>query len=131
MSEKTTENKVKVEVTAADGHVEVFTGDTAIVFTVKKGDEFMDGKAKMMEANAAYVGRDIPEPIFAETIGSLVGSLIQHRNERHPLLAAFQLHNVSQILEAHSKKMVSGTSLEEKEKDLDEAIDNLVKAILR
>lgn len=130
MSEKTTENKVKVEITAHDGHVEVFTGDTAIVFTIEKGEEFMDGKAKVVSSNAAYVGKDIPEPIFAETIGSLVGSFIQKRSEKHPLLAAFELHNVSQILEAFSKKTVEGASSEEKEKALDEAIENLVKAIL-
>lgn len=130
MSEKTTENKVKVEITAHDGRVEVFTGDTSIVFTVEKGEEFMDGKTKVVSSNAAYVGKDIPEPIFAETIGSLVGSFIQKRSEKHPLLAAFELHNVSQILEAFSKKTVGAASTEEKEKALDEAIENLVKAIL-
>lgn len=107
MSEKTT-NKVKVEITAHDGHVETFTGDTAIVFTVEKGDEFLEGKAKVINANAAYVGSDIPEPIFAETIGSLVGSFIQKRNEKHPILAGFELHEVSRILEAFSKKAVGG-----------------------
>lgn len=117
MSEKTT-NKVKVEITAHDGHVETFSGDTAIVFTIEKGEEFMEGKAKVINSNAAYVGKDIPEPIFAETIGSLVGSFIQKRSEKHPLLAAFELHNVSQILEAFSKKAVGGGILGRKRESL-------------
>lgn len=129
MSEKTTENKVKVEITSHDGHVEVFTGDTAIVFTIEKGKEFMDGKAKVVSSNAAYVGKDIPEPIFAETIGSLVGSFIQKRSEKYPYLAAFELHNVSQILEAFSKKTVGGI-LGRKRESLGRTIENLVKAIL-
>ena len=132
MSEKTTENKakVKVEVTAPDGHVEVFTGDTAIVFTIEKGDEFMDGKAKMIDANAAFVGHDIPEQMFSPTIGSLVGSFVKQRSKEHPMLAAFELRNIARILEAYENEIVSGQTPGDKKKALDEAVENLVKAIL-
>lgn len=132
MSEKTTENKakVKVEVMAPDGHVEVFTGDTAIVFTIEKGEEFMDGKAKMIDANAAFVGHDIPEQIFSPTIGSLVGSFVKQRSKEHPMLAAFELRNIARILEAYENEIVSGQTPGDKKKALDEAVENLVKAIL-
>ena len=132
MSEKTTENKakVKVEVTAPDGHVEVCTGDTAIVFTIEKGEEFMDGKAKMIDANAAFVGHDIPEQIFSPTIGSLVGSFVKQRSKEHPMLAAFELRNIARILEAYENEIVSGQTPGDKKKALDEAVENLVKAIL-
>lgn len=129
MSEKTT-HKVTVQVTAHDGTVETFSGDTAIVFTIENGMECLRGKVKQINSNVAFVGHDIPEPIFAEVIGSLVGGFIKKRSENTPLLAAVELQHVAEIMEEYSKKIMDSASQESKEVALNAAIDNLIKTIL-
>lgn len=98
-------------------------------FTVSKAAEFLSGKAKMIDANEAFVGNDLPDPLFAVTIGSLVGSLIEVRQKERPMAAAFTLHEVSRILEAKSKSVVGGASDNQKEVELEKAIEELLKTV--
>ena len=72
-------SETKVTIVAHDGTTKELTGDTVICFTVSKAAEFLSGKAKIIDANEAFVGYEIPDPIFAATIASLVGSLIEVR----------------------------------------------------
>ena len=121
-------SKVKVTIVAHDGTTKEITGDTAICFTVSKAAEFLSGKAKIIDANEAFVGHDIPDPLFAVTMGSLVGSLIKARQKERPMVAAFTLHEVRLILEAESKELASGASDHQKEAELQKAIEELLKA---
>lgn len=121
-------SKVKVTIVAHDGTTKEITGDTAICFTVSKAAEFLSGKAKIIDANEAFVGHDIPDPLFAVTMGSLVGSLIKARQKERPMVAASTLHEVSLILEAESKELASGASDHQKEAELQKAIEELLKA---
>ncbi len=123
-------SEVKVTIVTHDGTTKEVTGDTAICFTVSKAAEYLSGKAKIIDANEAFVGYDIPDPIFAATVGSLVGSLIEARQKERPMAAAFTLHEVSRILEARSKTLVSGASDHQKETELQEAIEEILKAAL-
>lgn len=122
-------SKVKVTIVAHDGTTKEITGDTAICFTVSKAAEFLSGKAKIIDANEAFVGHDIPDPLFAVTMGSLVGSLIKARQKERPMAAAFTLHEVSRILEAKSKSLVGGALDHQKEAELEKAIEELLKAV--
>ena len=123
-------NEVKVTIVAHDGTTKEITGDTAICFTVSKAAEFLSGKAKIIDANEAFVGHGIPDSLFAVTMGSLVGSLIKARQKERPMAAAFTLHEVSRILEAESKELAGGASDHQKEAELQEAIKEFLKAVL-
>lgn len=116
-----------VTVTAHDGSIKTFSGDTAIVFTVEKCNDFINGKVKQVEANTAFVGYDIPDIIFAETMGSLFSSFIATRQKEHPMIASFDLHEVSKIMEAYSKKISDETTYEEKVYELNYIIEKLSK----
>lgn len=118
MAEKTT-----VTVTAHDGTVKTFSGDTAIVFTIEKAQAFLDGEAEQIDATSSYTGQGIPEEIFAETISSLVGKFVEKTHEEQPLLAAFNLRSISEMLEAHSERIFNSVSLEEKKAMLDKAFE--------
>ena len=95
-----------------------------------QGGDYLRGKAKIIDANEAFVGNDLPDPLFAVTIGSLVGSLIKARQKESPMAAAFTLHEVSRILEAESKSLVSGAADRQKEAELGKAIEEFLKAVL-
>ena len=122
-------SEAKVTIVAHDGTTKELTGDTVICFTVSKAAEFLSGKAKIIDANEAFVGHDIPDPLFAATIASLVGSLIEVRQKESPMAAAFTLHEVSRILETKSKSLVSGASDHQKEAELEKAIEEFLKAV--
>lgn len=124
MSEKT-----KVTIEHPDGHRKEVSADTVLCFTVDKGAELLAGKARIIEAQELFIGKDIPEPIFAETIGSLLASFIETRQKESPMMAAYDLHTVSKILEARSKKLAADTTPEQREKELHGAIENLVKTM--
>ena len=49
----------------------------------------MAGKARIIEAQELFIGRDIPEPIFAETIGSLLASFVEKRQQSNPMMASY------------------------------------------
>lgn len=121
--------KTQVAVRTPNGHVEDLRGDTALVFIIEKAGEFLDGSAKMVEGKVIYSGTDIPEPIFAETIGSLVASFIEQRSKSSSLEAAFNLHEVSQILEAKSqqirRKLTPDAMLDEFDKTLNELFERM------
>lgn len=123
-------SEVKVTIVARNGTTKEITGDTAICFTVSKAADYLSGKGKIINANEAFVGHDIPDPLFAVTMGSLVGSLIKARQKERPMAAAFTLHEVSRILEAKSKSLVSGAADRQKEAELGKAIEEFLKAVL-
>ncbi|MCM1219479.1 MAG: hypothetical protein NC548_33790 [Lachnospiraceae bacterium] len=122
-------NKTKVTIEHPDGHRKEIAADTVLCFTIDRGAEFLAGKARIIEAQEVFIGKDIPEPIFAETIGSLLASFIETRQKGSPMMAAFNLHAISAILEAKSKALSQGATQEQKEKELGAAIENLMKAV--
>lgn len=122
-------SETKVTIVAHDGTTKELTGDTVICFTVSKAAEFLNGKANIIDANEAFVGYEIPDPLFAATIASLVGSLVEVRQKERPMAAAFTLHEVSRILEAKSKSLVGGASDHQKEAELEKAIEEILKAV--
>lgn len=81
---------------------------------------------------AAHMGLEIPETIFAPTIGSLVGEVIERNpNSRDKMMRAYNLHEVSRILEAKSRALSGTATKEEKEDALEGAIKNLFEALRR
>lgn len=126
MSEKT-----KVTIEHPDGHRKEVSADTVLCFTVDKGAELLAGKARIIEAQELFIGKDIPEPIFTETIGSLLASFVEKRQQRSPMMASYDLYAISKILEAKSKALAAGTTAEQREKALHGAIENLMKEIFR
>lgn len=117
--------KTQVAIRTPDGRIQDVKGDTAIVFTIEKAGEYLDGKATMVEASVIYSGVDIPEPIFAETIGSLVASFVEQRSKDNKMVAAYNLYAISQILEAKSEQIRGGAKPEELHKELDRAVKEL------
>lgn len=105
-------SKAKVTIETPDGPKE-FTADTVICFTVDKAREVLTGQVKVIEANAAYVGLEIPEPIFADTVAALIGDTVE-KVSNNKVRAAFNLHKVAQILEAKSKALKEGLTEQEK-----------------
>ena len=53
-------SEVKVTIEHEDGHKQELNGDTIICFTVSKAGEFLDGKAQIIDAQAAFIVRAIP-----------------------------------------------------------------------
>lgn len=110
--DKNMTSKPKVTIETPEGPKEL-TGDTVICFTVDKARDFLSGKVKMVEANAAYIGLEVPEPIFADTVAALIGDTVEKVNS-NKVRAAFNLHKVAQILEAKSKALKEGLTEQEK-----------------
>lgn len=123
-------SEVKVTIVEHDGTTKKITGDTAICFTISKAAEFLSGKAKIIEANEAFVGRNIPDPLFAIFMGSIVISLINARQKENPIAAAFTFHEVIRILEEESKELIDEASDRQKETELKETIEEFLKAML-
>lgn len=129
-------NKVKVLIEHEDGHKQELNGDTVICFTVSKAGEFLNGKAQLIDAQAqlidaqaAFIGREIPAPIYPDTIGSLVASTIEKSSE-NAVRASFNLHMVAQILEAKSKEVKSGLTEQEKKDAIDKTVEEILKAVI-
>lgn len=120
-------NEVKVTIEHEDGHKQELNGDTIICFTVSKAGEFLDGKAQIIDAQAAFIGRAIPDPIYPHTIGSLVASTIE-KSSGNAVRAGFNLHMVAQILEAKSKEIKSSLTEQEKKDAFNQAMEELLKA---
>lgn len=119
--------KVKVLIEHEDGHKQELNGDTVICFTVSKAGEFLNGKAQLIDAQAAFIGREIPAPIYPDTIGSLVASTIE-KSSGNAVRAGFILHMVAQILEAKSKEVKSGLTEQEKKEAFNQVMEELLKA---
>lgn len=107
------------------------TADTVLCFTVERGEEILDGRGRVINANEIFYGADIPKPIFAETIGSLLAAFIETRQKEDPVNAAYNLHRISQILEEKSEELHRGATPEQRRKAMSEATENLLKALLR
>lgn len=102
MAQKTT-----VTITA-DGFCKVLSGDAVIVFAVDKVDEFESGKVKELEASTGYVGKEIPDSFFADTIASMLSVVIKRKSEGDPVMESFNLHMVSEYLKDESEKIMKG-----------------------
>lgn len=122
-------SEVKVTIETQDGHKQELSGDTLICFTVSKAGEFLEGKAQLIEAQAAFIGNKIPDPIYAPTIGSLVASLIENSSERK-IQAGFYLHEVARIMEAKSEELSKRATKQEKETEMHSVIEEFVKSVL-
>ena len=122
-------SKVKVLIEHEDGHKQELNGDTVICFTVSKTGEFLNGKAQFIDAQAAFIGREIPAPIYPDTIGSLVASTIE-KSSGNAVRAGFNLHMVAQILEAKSKEVKSGLTEQEKKDAIDKTVEEILKAVI-
>ena len=122
-------SEVKATIEHEDGHKQELNGDTLICFTVSRAGEFLNGKAQLIDAQAAFIGRAIPDPIYPQTIGSLVASIIE-KSSGGRIKAAFNLHEVARILEEKSKELSGKASEKEKEAELHKAIEEFMKAVL-
>ena len=105
-------SKAKATIETPDGPKE-FTADTVICFTVDKAREVLTSQVKVIEASAAYVGLEIPGPIFADTVGALIGDTVE-KVSSNKVRASFELHKVAQILEAKSKALKKDLTEQEK-----------------
>ena len=122
-------SKVKVLIEHEDGHKQELNGDTVICFTVSKAWEFLNGKAQLIDAQVSFIGREIPDVIYAKTIGNLIASLIEESG-KNAVSASFNLHTVAQILEAKSKEFKSGLTEQEKKDAIDKAVEGILKAVI-
>lgn len=127
--EKDMTSEVKVMIEHEDGHKQELNGDTVICFTVSKAGEFLEGKAQIIDAQAAFIGRAIPDPIYPYTIGSLVASLIEKSSEGE-MRATYNLHKVAQILEAKSEERVGKTTKQEMEAEMHRTMEEIIKSVL-
>lgn len=122
-------SEVKVTIEHRDGHKQELSGDTLICFTVSQAGEFLDGKAQIIDAQAAFIGKEIPDTIYAPIIGSLVASLIEKSTEGK-MRATYNLHKVAQILEAKSEERVGKTTKQEMEAELHRTMEEIFKSVL-
>ncbi len=122
-------SEVKVLIEHEDGHKQELNGDTIICFTVSRAGEFLNGKAKFIEAQESFIGREIPDAIYAKTVGSLIASLIEESSS-NAVRAGFNLHMVAQILEANSKKIKSGLTEQDKKEALNRTMDEFLKTVV-
>lgn len=121
------EVKVLIEHEDGHGHKQELNGDTVICFTVSKAWEFLNGKAKIIEAQASFIGREIPDVIYADTVGNLIASLIE-KSSKNAVRAGFNLHMAAQILEAKSKEIKSSLTEQEKKDAFNQTMEELLKA---
>ena len=122
-------SEVKVTIEHEDGHKQELNGDTIICFTVSKAGEFLDGKAQIIDAQAAFVGRAIPDPIYPLTVGNLVASMVEKSSEGK-VRAAFNLHRIAQVLEDKAQEIKSGLTEPEKNKAMEDAFKKFMEAVL-
>lgn len=124
--------KVKVTLEMPGGVKKELTGDTVICFTVEQAKEFMSGRAKLVEAKAVSMGQEIPEPIFAPTIGALVGNYLETSpNSGGKVTASYNLHTVAELLERKSGKLRTQVTPKEIENASQEALKSLFEALRR
>ena len=122
-------SEVKILIEHEDGHKQELNGDTVICFTVSKAWEFLNGKAQLIDAQASFIGKAIPDPIYSHTIWSLVASMIE-KSSKNAVRAGFNLHMVAQILEAKSKEVKSGLTEQEKKDAIDKTVEEILKAVI-
>lgn len=122
-------SKVKVLIEHEDGHKQELNGDTVVCFTISKVEEFLDGKAQLIDAQAAFIGNAIPDPIYPHIIGSLVASMVE-KSSSGKVRAGFNLHAIAQELEAKSKEIKSSLTGPEKDKAAEDAFKKFLEAVL-
>ena len=121
-------DKTTVAIDAPNGMTKVFTGDTAIVFTLSGIEDFLNKKIPQINANSAYVGDPIPVMIFADVISSLVGSFIEECWKANPTIASFYTNKVATGLMERSQMIIDACSREQLEAELSkikESLDNI------
>ena len=124
--------KVKVTLEMPGGVKKELTADTVICFTVEQAKEFMSGRAKLVEAKAVSMGQEIPEPIFAPTIGALVGDYLETSpNSGGKVTASYDLHTVAELLEKKSEELRKQVTPKEAEDSLQEALKSLFETLWR
>lgn len=122
-------SKVKVLIEHEDGHKQELNGDTVICFTISKAGEFLDGKAQLVDAQSAFIGNAIPDPIYPHTIGSLVASIVE-KSSSGKARVGFNLHAIAKELEAKSKEIKSSLTEPEKNKAAEDAFKKFLEAVL-
>jgi len=125
MDEKTTSN-VTVDVTMNDGTKKQFDGDTALILTLKDCRKFMNKEVHHITAGVAYMGADIPTPIYPETIAGMIASFTKSRTESF-MIASYDLHRISELLEKESRELACRTSKGEQIADVGVMLDELFK----
>lgn len=123
MDEKTT-----VTIKTANGFTKELAGDTAIVFMVSNVIPHIKKEVKNVDAECAFVGKKIPECIFANIMGSLTGSMIE-THIKDPVEALAILHECSEILNEIGMKILNKLSPEQLRTSLEKSIDELISAI--
>ena len=108
-------SEVKVLIEHEDGHKQELPGDMVICFT------------QLIDVQASFIGRKIPDIIYAETVGNLVAFLIE-KSSKNAARASFNLHMAAQILEAKSKEIKSGLTEQEKKDTFNQTMEKLLKA---
>lgn len=122
--------KTTVEITASDGENVTLSADTAIVFTLDNMEKITGNSGKVaITSGISCVGKKIPEHVLSKIIASLVISFIE-KIEDTPLLAAFNLNNIAEILEKRSDEILETATFEDKKAALDTAFNNIVKEFL-
>lgn len=120
MNEKTT-----VTVVAPDGRTSRLEGETAIVFTVDKVEEFLEGVVEKIESNTAYIGNEIPEGMFERIISSLIAALIKNDNEDNPIKASYKIFSVAQALLDKSQELANSATEDQLNAFIEESMDEL------
>lgn len=123
-------SKVKVLIEHEDGRKQELHGDTVICFTVSNAWEFLNKKAPIVDGQGAFWGKEIPMPIYSDTISSLFASMIKN-SSNGKVQAAFHLHMIANILEEKSKEIKREISVEERDEALDNAFAQFFKGIFQ
>lgn len=125
-------DKTKVTIEMTDGTKRGLTGDTVILFAVDQAEEFLNGRVKAVNAQVVSAGRTIPVPIFAATIGSLVGNYLETSpNSGGKVMASYNLHEVAKILETKSEALRKQVTPQEVDDSMQDALKNLFEALRR
>lgn len=117
--------KVTATIVAQNGVKRELEGNTVIVFTIRK--EKLDGNKTNLEARAGIIGEHIPNELFYSLFGDFVINTIESHFENKPLEAAFNMREISTSLKARSDEIISKTSKEEIESELDKVFEEILK----
>lgn len=123
-------SRVKVLIEHEDGRKQEFNGDTVICFTVSNAQEFLNKKAPIIDGQGAFWGKEIPMPIYSDTIGSLFTSMIKN-SSNGKAQAAFHLHMIANILEKKSREIKRELTVQERDEALDNAFAQFFKDIFQ
>lgn len=117
-------NKTKVTITYGDNCQKELSGDTVICFTVSGANEFLKDDKQPVNSCTAFVGKAIPGPIYHLVLGTLISEMIVNTNSQKAR-AAYELHNIADVLEKESREIRSGLTNREIKECLDQVMENL------